>query len=574
MATDYKDSARAWLDEQQKGIEEAAGMASEKVLSRDDGESEGFWAGIQRKAGEVLSPSDEPGIFSHAISQQVGPTARVTDDPKARGVAPVEKKSSLRDPTAEEIEAAGNVSVPAHPQVGGEALTPAPADLTNVSSGGSLAPIRRSKKEGAALVADIAKDVQKAGDELAKADMKAAQIASQMEQNKAALAEQQLVAQQSLIGQQEDFESKKIKLLDESMANLEDARANFRHFGVTPEERRHHQSVIDSPFTTDEEKQRSSESLRKAQSIDHDKVLGGGAGQFMAFLATAILGGKLPGVGQVVNMLMQRDLASQKAKGAAARISYQQERDRHADLVKRLGSEEAALLATRDMKLEAAQALHAKNHSSLTADQHIANSEKFGAQLEQERAANQAKLEQSLHSLAHQGALQESRIKAEVQQRRESMALRGQKAPLAVEGLEQTGKTTVTSEGFKKVQEAKAAGDKVMEAIDKAIALREKAGGAIFGEHRRALDRLGEEITTGLAGISGTGVLNAGEYERFKEQVGDLSNIDIIGNKTINNLKGLRDRFQRAQDTTYKAYGFKRSGDLKSQKKKLGFRVE
>ena len=579
------EKLRKKLAKDQEELRKAAGLAKDIAVADEPQKEEGFWEGVQRKAGEFMTPPDEPTLLSSAIAQQTPAYARALDAPETRGVKVADKPyqepapppGTPRRPTQEEIAAAsGPMGPPAAdvPQAGGEVPAPTPAGLPQAfmpGTGGAIAPIRRSEKQGMEFLKKAAQEAQEVGDEVAKADMKAAQIASQLEMNKANLAEQKFQHQQELVGQMEDFEGRKQELIAQAQTNLEDARANFRHFGITPEERRHHQSIIDSPFTDDEQKARSQEALQKSQSLDPNKALGGGAGQVMALIATAIFGGKLPGLGQVVNMLMQRDMQAQKAKGQAARIAYKQERDNYQDLLNKLGSDEAAMLAMRDMKLEAAQNLWQREHANLTSEQFIANSEKMGALLEQERVNNQTALQKSLHGLAHQGALQESRIRASVQQRREAMAagmLKGRAAQAEeIEGLVPTGKTTRTAKGNEKVREFKSGTDGVMMAINEALKLRDQVGGEAMGEHKETLLALQAEITTGLSQIGNSGVLNESEFERFSEQVGDLTRWDWLTEKTTVKLNNLMGRFKRAQDAKFRAYGWAREEDVAGREK-------
>jgi hypothetical protein len=162
----------------------------------------------------------------------------------------------------------------------------------------------------------------------------------------------------------QEEEAEKLKAVEVRVAesvkqaeeNLRDA-AETRRFNITPELRRHHQSIVSSPYTSPEQKVKSAKVLENAQKIDPDRIFGGNTAAKVMSVIAMFLGG-MSKTGRntpmaVIGGLIQNDIAAQKASFEKNASAYETEKSIYAEMMRRFGDIRQATQAATVAELQA-----------------------------------------------------------------------------------------------------------------------------------------------------------------------------------------------------------------------------
>jgi hypothetical protein len=166
-----------------------------------------------------------------------------------------------------------------------------------------------------------------------------------------------------LAQQQADAEEARRVAMDQERENIDMAQTAAR-YRMDPNEVAHHESIVQSQFATQAQKNRSRLALEKASKVDPYEMFGEGAlgtaNKIIAAIAVGV-GGWAAGAGnvnrtaEIINKAVDRSVAEQRRQFQANKESYMAKRLGYADMRQRFSDERSADLQTRSKMLEDAK---------------------------------------------------------------------------------------------------------------------------------------------------------------------------------------------------------------------------
>lgn len=348
----------------------------------------------------------------------------------------------------------------------------------------------------------------------------------------------------------EEAEAEAASRLDESML---EAKYGAMDIGSI----RHHQSVIESPYSTPDQKMRSQASLKSASEVDPNRLLGDTGNKITAVIAvslgalgSAMTGGPNHALG-IIQTAIDRDIQAQRELFAGKRAAVGESKLAWQIVNQRFDSEEEKAAAYEAMvwrqfnqKLENLQA----EYSGPMEEARLTEMKVAAKQKEAEKLVDLQMMgaDRSMKALSAEAAVRSQQMRAQA-----AMQSRG---PM-VEGLRPTGKTQISKKGLEAVKSRKAFSDSMKSEVKRAIQIRnDHAVGDLVGWTRagKELTKIQKSLVQSLAKMSQAGALGDREREAFEEWTGKLTGPGFV----VDDLEILLGQLDRGDAAFYRAQGF------------------
>lgn len=311
--------------------------------------------------------------------------------------------------------------------IGGQSTGATQTRKPKPSTGGAMGVLRKMGSD--------AEDVHIAGAERIK---EVEELQTQAARSQAAVDIAKMDAQRQVAGRMLDLKADHAK----QMAGMEQAReqalqeyraadaytSDLAQTTLTPEEYAEARAVIDDPTASDEAKAQKRKKIEDSRGLDKDRVWGGNSfGKVMAHIALAIFGGKLPGLSQVINGIINRDIAEQRAQMEANIRNDKETENFFSTSLKHFGDLEAAkhksFIAKADVVAQEAE----KMLLEVQDPQVRAGLEQQIADIKRQSMEARSKLDERMLELSQRRGLQEVAVRQQIGAQRHQAAMQAQR---------------------------------------------------------------------------------------------------------------------------------------------------
>lgn len=358
------------------------------------------------------------------------------------------------------------------------------------------------------------------------------------------------------------YEEERRKALNATRAEIEQAEEDAM-YRIPPGERRHHQSVIESRFATEAQKNRSRLALANAQKVDPHEAFGtgvaGAASKVMAAVAMG-LGGFAAGfrggpnhAASIIQRAIDRSVSEQQAGFARNRKSLAAKRGGYADMFSRFKDERTAELATRNRMINDAKRYVEKIMTENGSAEMIARGQEMAAVLDQKKMANIAEIEDRAQAAAERRFAAQEQIRGA---RAQAAAAQAKATPAAprIEGWEPTGLTDIDPKEVPKAKAVVAATNAGMAAVQRALEIRDGWHFVPLVNRAAEAEVLRSELVGVVKTLDKAGALGDEERIFYMDLIGNISSVNPLQS---DRLRAVEAMMRRRAESEMRAYGYR-----------------